>query len=306
MQALIESITPVATDVVEIVLAPVDTPFEHYSPGSHVDFFLPGIGARQYSLTGDGVVYRFMIQRENQGRGGSTFIHSSLQRGDLIEVSQPRNTFPLKRGKPLLFIAGGIGITPFLSMMKALDESEFGLLYFCRERARVVDDPRLMQLEKTGVATISLGLSPELTLASIERKIESYAGDLRVYCCGPKALNTSVQSICAHRSGVEFYSESFTPLEYDVKSPSSGFHVVLKKSGSRVYVPPEKSILEAIRDFGVDLQSSCESGLCGTCKVSYESGRVDHRDLVLSDEERKTTILVCCSRSLSDELVLEI
>lgn len=306
MQALIESITPVATDVVEITLTPVNGSFEHYSPGSHVDFFLPGIGVRQYSLIGDGVDYRFMIQRENHGRGGSKFIHSSLQRGDLVEVSQPRNTFALRRGKPLLFIAGGIGITPFLSMMKALDESEFSLLYFCRERSRVVDDPKLAQLEKAGVATISLGLSPELTLASIERKIESYPDDLRVYCCGPKALNTSVESICSRHSGVEFYSESFAPLEKDVNDSSPGFHVVLKKRGSRIYVPPEKSILEAIRDSGVELQSSCESGLCGTCRVSYESGRVDHRDLVLSDEERKTTILVCCSRSLSEELVLEI
>lgn len=306
MKARVDSTRIAANDVLEIVLSPVDSAFPEYSPGSHVDFFVPGIGPRQYSLTGDGTVYSFMIQKEADGRGGSQFIHASLRPGDHIEISSPRNTFPLQQDRPLLFIAGGIGITPFLSMIRGLDPADFRLLYFCRSDDRIVSDPNLAELLRLGVARVSIAMSPEQTLQTIDEEIRKYPDPFRVYCCGPNTLNASVRKICEDTPWIDFRSESFKPMDADVSGPASGFDVVLNTSGKRVHVAPQTSILEAIREAGIELPSSCESGLCGTCKVSYLSGRVDHRDLVLSEEERKTSILVCCSRSFSEELVLEI
>lgn len=306
MKVRIDSTRLAAQDVLEVVLSPLDSALPEYSPGAHVDFFLPGIGPRQYSLTGDGTLYSFMIQKEADGRGGSRFIHSSFKPGDQIEMSPPRNTFPLQKDRPLLFIAGGIGITPFLSMIRGLDPAEFRLLYFCRSEDRVVSDPKLAELLRAGVARALIAMSPEQTLRTIENELRNSRDPLRVYCCGPNALNTAIREICADMPWIDFRSESFKPLDADVSGTASGFDVVLNTSGKRIHVAPQMSILEAVREAGIDLPSSCESGLCGTCKVSYLSGRVDHRDLVLSEEERKTSILVCCSRSFSEELVLEI
>ncbi len=306
MRALVAKKVVVAIDVIEVIFDSCDSPFPGYTPGSHIDVSIPGLGKRQYSLTGSGSDYRIAIQKEPGGRGGSAYLHDTLAVGDVVEISTPRNNFELFCDRPLLFVAGGIGITPFLSMLPFLESKQFKLLYFCRSDDRVIIRDRLANLERTDSAKIFINLSPSETVDVIARYMGHGNNPMRLYCCGPAKLNDAVRELCKDRENVLFHSESFVVAAAPLRSVSSDFYAVLASSGQRIHVSPEKTLLEALRDAGINIDSSCESGLCGTCKIPYEAGVVDHRDLVLSADEKKTHLLACCSRANSGELLLKI
>lgn len=306
MKARVASVKSAATDVIWVELDPVSEVFPPYAPGSHVDFVLPGVGVRQYSLTGDGKTYSFAIQKEPSGRGGSVYLHDHLKIGMEVKISPPRNNFPLHADKPLLLLAGGIGITPFLSMLYGALPKELRLLYFARTTDRVVITPALRSLTTTGVASILLGKTPEDTISCINKALDSFPNEGRVYCCGPSRFIDSVRDLCAEREKLIFHSESFAPQIGSSTNGNRGFDVVLVKSNKRVHVAADKSILESLRAAGVAIDSSCESGLCGTCKIPYEGGMVEHRDLILTKEEQRKFLLSCCARSCSEELILSI
>jgi ferredoxin-NADP reductase len=305
VRALVVKKNVVATDVIEVVFASCDRPFPEYTPGSHIDVSIPGLGKRQYSLTGRGSEYTIAIQKERLGRGGSAYLHDMLAVGDVIEISTPRNNFELFADKPLLFVAGGIGITPFLSMLPFLDPGQFKLLYFCRSDDRVILRDRLADFERNNSAQIFINLSPAETIDVIARFIIRETNPMRIYCCGPGKLNDAVRDLCKDQVDVLLHSESFVAAA-PTRSVSSGFYAVIASSGRRLHISPETTLLEALRNAGIEVDSSCESGLCGTCKIPYGSGVIDHRDLVLSADERKTHLLACCSRAISGELLLKI
>ena len=306
MRAIVAKKHVVATDVIEVVFDSCDSTFPVYTPGSHIDISIPGLGKRQYSITGRGSEYSIAVQKELRGRGGSAYLHDILAVGDVVEISSPRNNFELFADRPLLFVAGGIGITPFLSMLPFLDAEQFKLLYFCRSDDRVILRDRLADFERNNSAQIFLDHSPAETIDVVARFMFRETNPMRLYCCGPGKLNGAVRDLCKDRVDVLFHSESFVAAAAPTQSVSSDFYAVIASSGQRIYVSPETTLLEALREAGIEVDSSCESGLCGTCKIPYESGVVDHRDLVLSTDEKKTHLLACCSRAISGELLLKI
>ena len=310
MKATIVSYSLIAEDVLEIRLSPVDGEmFPRYTAGAHLDVMLPGHGPRQYSLCGDGEEYVFCVQREHNGRGGSKYLHEHLKVGDLLEISEPRNSFPLVLDSPVLLIAGGIGVTPFFSMLQDLarQDRRFFLLYFVRSLTRVVYPALVETLVQKERCRLGIGLDPQVTAESISEQIAALASGTHVYVCGPAGLNHVVKETCATRQDLYFHSESFNPQNASSSAePDRAFHVVLRKSGRRVLVDSSMSILEALKRADIEVPSSCESGLCGTCRVNYTFGVVDHRDFVLSLEEKKCSLIACCSRAFSEEIELNL
>ncbi|MFJ6912798.1 PDR/VanB family oxidoreductase [Streptomyces sp. NPDC101133] len=288
---------------------PLGEPLPAWEPGAHVDVVLgPGL-ERQYSLCGDPADrtrWRIAVLRETDGRGGSAHVHEEVRTGDKLRVRGPRNNFRLERAPRYRFVAGGIGITPILPMLAAAEEAgaEWSLLYggrtraglaFKRELGRYGDRVTIVPEDESGL----LDLAPVL---------DDLPADTLVYCCGPGPLLDAVEARCpAGRLRVE----RFRPKEAAVDAPAEAeaeFEVVLARSGRTVAVPPGVSVLDAVREAGVEVLYSCTEGTCGTCETEVVEGEPDHRDSVLTEEERAAgeTMLVCVSRCRGRRLVLDL
>ncbi|MFE9175481.1 PDR/VanB family oxidoreductase [Streptomyces sp. NPDC007126] len=288
---------------------PLGEPLPAWEPGAHVDVVLgPGL-ERQYSLCGDPADrtrWRIAVLRETDGRGGSAHVHEEVRTGDKLRVRGPRNNFRLERAPRYRFVAGGIGITPILPMLAAAEEAgaEWSLLYggrtraglaFTRELGRYGDRVTIVPEDESGL----LDLAPVL---------DDLPADTLVYCCGPGPLLDAVEARCpAGRLRVE----RFRPKEAAVDAPAEAeaeFEVVLARSGRTVAVPPGVSVLDAVREAGVEVLYSCTEGTCGTCETEVVEGEPDHRDSVLTEEERAAgeTMLVCVSRCRGRRLVLDL
>ncbi|MEV7208211.1 MULTISPECIES: PDR/VanB family oxidoreductase [unclassified Streptomyces] len=288
---------------------PLGEPLPAWEPGAHVDVVLgPGL-ERQYSLCGDPADrtrWRIAVLRETDGRGGSAHVHEEVRTGDKLRVRGPRNNSRLERAPRYRFVAGGIGITPILPMLAAAEEAgaEWSLLYggrtraglaFTRELGRYGDRVTIVPEDESGL----LDLAPVL---------DDLPADTLVYCCGPGPLLDAVEARCpAGRLRVE----RFRPMEAAVDAPAEAeaeFEVVLARSGRTVAVPPGVSVLDAVREAGVEVLYSCTEGTCGTCETEVVEGEPDHRDSVLTAEERAAgeTMLVCVSRCRGRRLVLDL
>jgi vanillate O-demethylase ferredoxin subunit len=279
-------------------------PFE---AGAHIDLHLGGGLVRQYSLMnapGERHRYVVAIKRDAQSRGGSVRAHDSLHVGDLIDVSAPRCHFPLDetRGHSVL-IAGGIGITPIACMAQRLQAlgRPFELHYSVKRRDEAVP------LNGLSAAGLHLHVDDEQgRLLDIAGLVQAAPADAAVYCCGPTPMLDAFERAARARPGLAWRVERFTPAAEAANE--GGFNVRLAASSRDVYVPVGQTILEALRDAGLDVPSSCEQGICGTCETRVISGCPDHRDSLLSDDEKRSnkTMMICCSGSLSDELVLDL
>lgn len=281
-----------------------------FTAGAHLTVETPAGMRRNYSLCSDPSdlqTWQIAVKRDAQGRGGSIAMADQLAEGSLIKVSQPRNNFELDpRAKQVLFIAGGIGITPILSMMRHLKRTgavAFRLIYCTRDADHSAFLPELQQ-EFPGLTTLhhdggklsrALDLWPEFETPRAAH----------VYCCGPKGLMDSVADMSGHWSSGSIHFESFG-IDASTLPPNTSFAVTLKKSGAKVVVGATQSILEALRANGHRVASSCESGTCGTCRTTLMAGQADHRDMVLLDDEKAHQIMVCVSRAKSAELVLDL
>ncbi|WP_121703989.1 PDR/VanB family oxidoreductase [Streptomyces sp. E5N298] len=283
---------------------PLDGPLPDWEPGAHVDVVLgPGL-ERQYSLCGDPAdraVWRIAVLRETDGRGGSAYVHEEVRPGDKVRVRGPRNNFRLERAPRYRFVAGGIGITPILPMLAAAERAgaEWSLLYGGRTRAGMAFTE---ELERYGdrVTIVPEDESGLLDLA------DDVPQDTLVYCCGPGPLLDAVEGRCPAGS---LRVERFRPKEADARDPAGAeFEVVLARSGRTVVVPPGVSVLDAVREAGVEVLYSCTEGTCGTCETEVVEGEPDHRDSVLTEEERAAgeTMLVCVSRCRGRRLVLDL
>ncbi|MFD0054604.1 PDR/VanB family oxidoreductase [Streptomyces sp. NPDC127168] len=277
-----------------------------WQPGAHVDVVLgPGL-ERQYSLCGDPAdraVWRIAVLREPVGRGGSAYVHEELKVGDRMRVRGPRNHFRLEAARRYRFVAGGIGITPILPMLAAAEEAgaEWSLLYGGRTRAGMAFTG---ELERYGerVTLVPEDESGRLDLAPV---LDDVPGDTLVYCCGPGPLLDAAGERCpAGRLRVE----RFSPAQAQPAGPETGFEVVLARSGRTVVVEPDVSVLDAVRGAGVEVLFSCTEGTCGTCETEVVSGEPEHRDSVLTEEERAAgeTMLICVSRCRGRRLVLDL
>lgn len=280
-----------------------------WEPGAHVDLIIRGVATRQYSLSGDPAdpyTWRLGILRDAEGSGGSLYVHDRLAVGDTVRVRGPRNNFPLVDSPRYLFIAGGIGITPILPMVRSAERAgaDWRLAYGGRTRGSMAflddlaaygDKVAVLPQDETGLLDLNV-------LLGAPRE------DTKVFCCGPEPLLNAVENACQTWPKRSLHTERFVakPLTEPVlKTP---FEVHLERSGITLTVPPEQSILSAIDQAGVGVRSSCEEGTCGTCEVRVLDGVPDHRDSVLDEDERDTgsCMMICVSRSCTPRLVLDL
>ncbi|MCU1700843.1 MAG: Ferredoxin-NADP reductase [Mycobacterium sp.] len=285
-------------------------PLPSWQPGAHIDLLLPEGLIRQYSLCGDPhdhATYTIAVLREDNGRGGSRFIHDELRAGDEVRIRGPRNQFGLVRSERYTFIAGGIGITPILPMVSAAEAAgaDWHLHYGGRHRRSMAF---LDALQRWPRSRIHLYPQDEMGLIDLERVIDDARHDppAHLYCCGPTPLLDAVQAAAGAIASSHLHMERFRPTDV-AEGPGRPFDVELVRSGLRLTVPGDTSLLDTLLAAGVDVQYSCESGTCGTCEMTVLKGEVDHRDTLLTAEERDAndTVYPCVSRCKGDLLVLD-
>jgi ferredoxin-NADP reductase len=282
-----------------------------WEPGAHLALHLPNGIVREFSLCSDPEDRRgwaVAVLREPSSRGGSSYVHLELRVGDVITVDGPRNNFRLEPAKRYLLVAGGIGITPILAMARDLERrgADWSMLYAGRSGATMAFVEELAEL---GADKVTLHADDEAggppALADVLGGVEE--GTL-VYCCGPEPLLNGVEEGLADAGCLRL--ERFKAPE-PVAAPEGGdqpFDIVCAGSGKRVHVPVGTTALAALDAAGFDMPSSCTEGICGTCETKVLAGTVDHRDFLLSDDEKEAqnTMFVCVSRALTPELTLDV
>ena len=306
----------VARNVVSFRFGSLDgSPLPPFSAGAHIDVHIPGGFVRQYSLCSspeDGGDYRIAVLRDTMSRGGSNAMHDTVRVGDALRLSEPRNLFPLEHLelRPLL-IAGGIGITPILCMAERLATLQyaFDLFYTARSRDNAAFVDRISQASFAGCVRMHFKDEPGATALDLEKVFGEAHREQPVYVCGPPRLLQAVRDTAArfHWGTDHIHSESFVNLALGSET-SQVFSIKLASSGRTFTIPPDRSVIEVLRESGVVVPVSCEQGVCGTCLTRILAGVPDHRDLILSDEEKAANdqFTPCCSRSLTPELVLDL
>jgi ferredoxin-NADP reductase len=279
-----------------------------WEPGAHIDVVLPSGLIRQYSLCGspqDLREYRIAVLLEPRGRGGSLEVHTDVTAGTELGIVGPRNRFPLHDAPAYVFIAGGIGITPLLPMIEEAQRRgrPWRLVYGGRSRTTMAFLDRLAAWPDAAVLP-----QDEVGLLDLPRLLPPDQ-DALVYCCGPEPLLEAVRSHCdEHWPAGRLHVERFSaPEVVAVPAESTAFDVQLGLDGPVLTVPAHRSVLDVLLDAGADVLFSCEEGTCGSCETEVLAGRPDHRDALLSREERESGLmLVCVSRSLDPRLVLAV
>jgi ferredoxin-NADP reductase len=301
----------VAEDVMEFVLEAEDGgPLPEWEPGAHLDLVLDEATVRQYSLSGDPAdpgVYRIAVLREPDGRGGSRRVHDELHPGDTVLIRGPRNHFPLAACAAYVFVAGGIGITPLLPMIRRVAGSgaSWQVHYAGRSLARMAYLDELAGLG-AGPDAVHVAPSSEGARIDLDAVLGAAPTGASVYCCGPASLITAAEA-AAHRYGLAYRAERFVPADR-ADTVDGPFGVRLATSGLDLDVPVGRSLLEVLLDAGIDVPSSCEEGTCGTCEVGVLDGVPDHRDSILTAQEQAAgdRMYVCVSRSCTARLVLDL
>ena len=311
-QMLVSSIR----DETEIIKAfelvdPQSSELQGFSAGSHIEIELPGNLKRHYSLCNDpSETHRYLIAvlKEKESRGGSESLYYEVNEGDLLEVSMPMNNFPLdQRGMHFILIAGGIGITPLLSMAYKLKSLRKPFeLHMCASSLESV--PFLNELEAfDGLAKTHIHISgddPSRRL-DVSSLLKQPLAESLVYCCGPQSLMDEVGEATLNWASKKIRFETFTPRTLD--GSDLPFDIKIASTGQSLHVNSTTTILEALHQNGIRHPFSCEVGLCRTCVTGYQAGEIEHRDQdALSNEERKRQLTICVSRCTSEELILDL
>ncbi len=294
---------------------PAGAPLPPFSAGAHLDVHVPGGLTRQYSLCNDPAEtsrYLLGVLREPASRGGSVAMHDAVHEGDLIEVALPKNHFPLASGATRsLLLAGGIGITPLLAMAEQLsrDGADFEFHYAVRTPARAAFAERMRTSRFAGRVHFHFDDGPAGQRLDIAALLAAQPAGTHLYVCGPKGYMDAVLG-SARASGwpetqlhFEFFSAEVVHADTD-----QGFDVRLSQTGKVVRVAKDVSVVQALAAAGVDVPTSCEQGVCGTCLTRVLEGTPDHRDLYLTPEEQAANdqFTPCCSRSKTPVLVLDL
>jgi ferredoxin-NADP reductase len=284
-----------------------------WEPGAHIDLLLEEGLVRQYSLCGDprdAKAWRVGVLLDPQSRGGSRHVHDNLTEGSSVRVRGPRNHFALVDSSRYLFIAGGIGITPIMTMVDSAQEagSDWRLIYLGRSRTTMAFAEALSGAYGDRVTVWADDENGQFF--DLEGALKEPADQTLVYCCGPEPLLSAVENHCEHWPEGSLHIERFAakaPAEPGAEALDT-FQVVCQRSAVTVEVSGETSILEALEDADIPILSSCLEGICGTCEAIVLEGTPDHRDSMLTDAERASgnKILTCVSRSCSEKLVLDL
>ncbi len=280
-----------------------------WEPGAHIDLVLPTGIQRQYSLcgpVGERSYYRIGVRRERTSRGGSEYVHAFLRPGQQLTVAGVRNTFQLQRATSYVFVAGGIGITPILPMIRQADSwgLDWKLLYGGHTAASM---PFLDELREYG-SRVSFHPSDADGRIPLTEHFAQVRPGVKIYACGPSTLLSALQDAVAHWPAESLHLERFKPRERAPSTEDKPVEVVCAASGKTVNVQAGQSILTALDGAGVNVQSSCRSGICGACETAVIDGVPDHRDDILSESERAANdrMFVCVSRAQTPRLVLDV
>ncbi|MFI1291780.1 PDR/VanB family oxidoreductase [Streptomyces sp. NPDC020792] len=314
---LVKSVKSEADEVKSLRLECPDgsTRLPGWTPGAHIEITLPSGLVRQYSLFGDPSDedgYDIAVLRQENGRGGSVEVHESLVAGTTVGVRGPINRFPLQDAAEYLFIAGGIGITPILPMVR--EAQRRGVKWKLVYGGRTVSSMAFCELlGEPSQGDVSFVPEDELGLIDVQLTLDTADPSAAVYCCGPHGLISSVERACSER-GREFNFERFganpdagngVPA---FEGTSGTFEIELRKTGKVLCVAENQSILQVVREVIPDVPSSCEDGFCGSCETKVLGGVPEHHDSILSEFERAggQTMMICVGRSRSNRLVLDL
>ncbi|GGH33292.1 PDR/VanB family oxidoreductase [Microbacterium album] len=280
-----------------------------WEPGAHVDLRLPNGVERQYSLCSDPddrTTWHVAVLREDISRGGSRYVHGDLRPGQRLTATLPRNNFALVEAPETIFVAGGIGITPLLPMIRRVAASgrRWRLAYLGRS------------LDRMAYVRDALLTGPEVTLVAADRdqrlELAEWIGTPQagaaVYACGPARMLDALEELSLDWPRGTLHLERFQPRVFADADDASTFDVEARRSGLRVTVEPHCSILETLERAGIGVPNSCLEGVCGTCETRIIDGEAEHRDSILAPDEREAneTMMICVSRSRRPTLVLDI
>lgn len=304
-----------ARDVLRLELAdPRGRELPAFEPGAHLAVHLPGGLVRHYSLVGDWRErqrYVLGVGRASASRGGSDYVHGLLRQGMELRCSEPVNNFRLvPNAQRYLFIAGGIGITPIIAMVRwcVANGKPWRLAYAARSRQRLAFYEELREHAACVQFHCDDDAGSPLDVRGLMAGIEP---GTEVYCCGPAPLMNAVREAATGLPADALHFEWFSPPAANTSAaeqPAEGFWIDLKRSGQSLLVPSEQSILEVLEQNGHEHPFSCREGLCGTCETTVCEGEPDHRDYVYSPAQREGlhTMMVCVSRAKSPRLVLDL
>ena len=305
-----------AEGIVGLELAAADgTPLPAFDAGAHVDLHLPaalGGWVRPYSLCGDPADparYRLAVLREPASRGGSAAVQAQLHAGVALRIGRPRQHFPLSPdARRHLLLAGGIGMTPLLAMAQALARqgADFELCCFARSREHLAFAEALREPALAPHVRLHFDHPSEPQKIDLGRLLAEPAAGTHLYVCGPAGFMQAVRAAAAQWPEEAVHTEYFAPPASSDAGEDSPFELVLARRGITVPVAAGQSAVGALHELGLDIPTSCEQGLCGTCVVDLLDGEAEHRDHCLSSAERRHRLALCCSRARSPRLVLDL
>jgi ferredoxin-NADP reductase len=289
-----------------------DAALPAFTAGAHIDLHLPHGMVRSYSLVNapsDTGRYVVAVQRDSDGQGGSAWMHSAPRVGDRLRATPPSNDFALAEDAARsVFIAGGIGITPVLSMLRRLGElgRPWRLHYASRSPAQTAYVDALRAMEGEGREIDLCFGSSRIDRLDIAGIVRDAPADAHLYCCGPARMIDAFIAACANRPADTVHFERFAATSE--AATDGGYDVVLERSGQRLAVAPGKTILDTLLDHAIDVPYACTAGVCGTCRTKVLAGEPDHRDDFLSAQEKEAndSIMICCSGARSKTLVLDL
>lgn len=309
----LHAVTYAAADVLFFELrSPNGEVLPVFTAGAHIDVYMSTGISRSYSLLNDPAErHRYVvgIKLDPSSRGGSAWMHGFARVGAIFEIGRPRNNFELNEAAACsILIAGGIGITPLWSMIQRLDSLNrpWKLHYQARSKAAAPLIDQLTQSRYAQNVTLGFDDEPAQGALNIARIVQQAPIDAHFYCCGPAPMLKAYEAACAELDPSRVHLEYFAAQQ--LPSLAGGFQVRLARTGKVIAIAPGETILDRLLASGIQVPSSCRQGVCGVCETKVLAGVPDHRDVVLSEAEKRdgTSMIVCCSGALSDELVLDL
>lgn len=294
---------------------PDGTRLPSFTAGAHIDVWISETESRSYSLCGDPrdtSVYKIGVLKEEHGQGGSIWVHDYLNAGELVKVSAPKNLFPLSTdAEKHVLLAGGIGVTPMIAMIHELEAK--GASYVMHLCARSADRTPFMDFLSSRIDAEKVhihhdGGNPEAGL-DIAYLLKNHEAGMHLYYCGPAGFMAAAKDASSHWPKGTVHFEFFSSPD-DGTEQSTGadmpFQVKLSATGEVYDVPADQTIVEVLRANGIDVDTQCEDGFCATCMTRYVSGEPEHRDSVLDEEDQEQFVLICCARSKTPMLELDL
>jgi ferredoxin-NADP reductase len=316
LQVRVRTTTYEANSILGFELVPLEpaNTLPKFTAGSHIDLQLAGGLMRSYSLLNDPQeTHRYCIgvNKDAKSRGGSRFMHEQLRTGAILTISTPRNHFAMDESSPFnVFIAGGIGITPMLSMIARSRTlgTPWRLHYTARTRQHAGFLGVLQRYQGESGADMQLNFDQEQGQKMLDLKalIAAVPPGAHVYACGPLALLESYEQATASLPPERVHREYFAPRQ--TSATDGSYTVELARAKRSLQISPGQSLLDGLIAIGLEPPFSCRQGICGTCEVKVLEGTPDHRDMVLTEGEKTANnrMMVCCSGAKSAKLVLDL